>query len=80
MIYICRERERERDAYRVLVWKPQGKGPFGGPRRRWEELKWICKKWGGEVNQIDLVRDRSRLQSLVNAEMNLCFHEMQGIC
>jgi len=35
---------KRRDAYRVLVWKPQGKRPFGRPRRGWEELEWIRKK------------------------------------
>ena len=24
-------------AYRVLVWKPEGKGPLGRPKRRWED-------------------------------------------
>jgi len=26
----------ERDIYRVLVGKPEGKRPLGRPRRRWE--------------------------------------------
>jgi hypothetical protein len=26
-----------RGAYRVLVGKPEGKRPLGGPRRRWED-------------------------------------------
>ena len=26
-----------RGVYRVLVEKPEGKGPFGRPRRRWED-------------------------------------------
>ena len=26
-----------RRAYRVLVGKPEGKGPLGRPRRRWED-------------------------------------------
>jgi len=26
-----------RGAYRVLVWKPEGKEPLGRPRRRWED-------------------------------------------
>jgi len=24
-------------AYRVLVWRPEGKRPLGRPRRRWED-------------------------------------------
>jgi hypothetical protein len=26
-----------RGVYRVLVWKPEGKRPFGKPRRRWDD-------------------------------------------
>jgi hypothetical protein len=29
--------------YRGLVWKPEGKRPFGRPRCRWENnIKWGC--------------------------------------
>jgi hypothetical protein len=27
----------ERDVYRVLMGKPEGKRPLGGPRRRWNQ-------------------------------------------
>jgi hypothetical protein len=27
-----------RGAYRVLVWKPEGKRLLGRPRRRWEDI------------------------------------------
>jgi hypothetical protein len=27
----------ERNMYKVLVGKPEGKGPLGRPRRRWED-------------------------------------------
>jgi hypothetical protein len=27
----------ERKVYKVLVGKPEGKGPLGRPRRRWED-------------------------------------------
>jgi hypothetical protein len=29
--------EKERNVYRILVRKPQGKRPVGRPRRRWED-------------------------------------------
>jgi hypothetical protein len=33
---------QRRDAYRVLVGKPEGRKPLGRPRLRWDEiLKWI---------------------------------------
>ena len=28
-----------RDAYRILVGKPEGKRPIGGTSRRWEAIK-----------------------------------------
>jgi hypothetical protein len=35
-----------RGVYRVLVGKPEGKRPFGRPRRRWEViLRWIFRKY-----------------------------------
>ena len=34
--YIARMRA-SRGAYRVLVGKPEGRRPFGRPRRRWED-------------------------------------------
>ena len=34
--YVARVGDR-RDAYRLLVWKPEGKSPRGRPRRRWED-------------------------------------------
>ena len=36
-------------AYRVLVGKPEVRRPLGRPRRRWEDIKWIFKKWYGEA-------------------------------
>jgi hypothetical protein len=44
------ERGELRNAYRILVGKPEGKRPLGRPRRRWEDnirmdLRMIG--WGG---------------------------------
>jgi hypothetical protein len=39
-----------RNVYRVLVGKPEGKGAFGRPRRRWEDgIKMDLREigWGG---------------------------------
>ena len=40
--YVARM-EQPRNAYRVLVGKPEGKRPFGRPRGKWEDiiLRWI---------------------------------------
>jgi hypothetical protein len=49
-----------RDAYRVLVGKPERRRPFGRPRRRWEDnIKMNLREvgWGG-IDRFDLVQDR----------------------
>jgi hypothetical protein len=41
----------KRNAYRLLVGKPEGKKPLGGPRHRcgWIILGWILERWDGVV-------------------------------
>jgi hypothetical protein len=63
----------KRNAYRLLVGKPEGKRPLGRPRRRWVvnirmdlgEVGW------GDVVWIDLAQDRNRWRALVNSVLNL---------
>jgi hypothetical protein len=44
--HVARMVER-RDVYKVLVGKPKGKRPLGGPRRRWEDnIKMDLKEIG----------------------------------
>jgi hypothetical protein len=57
--HIARMAEK-RNAYRILLGKPEGKRPLGIPRRRWEEnIKIELREtgWGG-MDWIELVRDR----------------------
>ena len=58
--------------YRVLVGKPEGKGQFGRPRRRWEDnIKMDLQEVGcGGMDWIELAQDRDRWRALVNAVMN----------
>jgi hypothetical protein len=63
----------ERNLYKVLMGKPEGKRPLGRPRRRWEDgikmhLKEIC--WGS-VEWFPLAQDSDRWRALVNTVMNL---------
>jgi len=57
----------------ILVGKPEGKRPFGRPRRRWEDnITMGLQELGcGGMNWIELAQDRDRWRALVNAVMNL---------
>jgi hypothetical protein len=63
----------KRNAYTILMGKPEGKGPLGRPRRRWkynikidlEDIGWGVMDW------IDLARDRDQWLALVNTVLNV---------
>jgi hypothetical protein len=70
--HVARIREN-RNAYRLLVGKPEGKRPLGRPRRRWvNNIKMDLGEamWGG-MDWIDLAQDRDQWRTLVNAVMNI---------
>jgi hypothetical protein len=57
----CNTHEAKRNAYRILVGKPEGKRPLGRPRRMWEDdIKMGLREigWGG-VYWIHLAQDRT---------------------
>jgi hypothetical protein len=46
----------KRNAYRILVGKPEGKRTLGRPRRRLvDNIKWILERWNG-VDWIDMAQ------------------------
>jgi hypothetical protein len=54
----------DRNVYKVLMGKPEGKRPFGRPRRRWEDgIRMDLREIGWE--------DRGRWRGLVNTVMSL---------
>jgi hypothetical protein len=61
------------NAYEILVAKPEGKRPLGGPRRRWVDsikIDFTEIGWDG-MDWIDLAQDRDRWRALVNTVMKL---------
>jgi hypothetical protein len=63
----------KRNAYMILVRKPERKRPLGRSRRRWvdnikidlREIEWDCMVW------IDMAHDRDQWRALVNTVLNL---------
>jgi hypothetical protein len=63
----------KRNAYRLLVEKPEGKRPLGKPRRRWvDNIRMDVGEVGwGDVDWIGLPQDRNRWRALVSWVLNL---------
>jgi hypothetical protein len=63
---------KKRNAYRILVGKPEGKRPLGRPRCRWvynikidlSEIGW------GDMDWIDLAQHSGQWRAPVNMVMN----------
>jgi hypothetical protein len=70
----CSTNGEKRNAYRILVGKPEGKMPLGRRRRRrWvDNIKMDLREieWDG-MDWIDLSQDRDQWRPLVNTVMNL---------
>jgi hypothetical protein len=63
--------EEKRNAYRILVGKPEEKRPLRRPRRRWM-IKLDLREIGCDyMDWIDLSQDRDQLRTLVNTVINL---------
>ena len=61
-----------RSADRTSVGKPEGRNQLEDSGVRWRiVLKWICEKWDGDMDWIDLAQNRDRWRAVVNAAMNL---------
>jgi hypothetical protein len=63
----------KKNAYRILVGKPEGKRPLRRPRRRWvDNIKMDLREigWDG-VNLMDMAQDRDQRRALVNTVLNL---------
>jgi hypothetical protein len=73
MCRACDRNGEKRNAYRILVGKPEGKRPLGRPRCRWVEnikmdlrdIGWVGMDW------INLAQDGDQWRALVNTVLNL---------
>jgi hypothetical protein len=71
---------QKKNVYRILVGKPEGKGPLGRPRRRWvyninmkfREIEWDRMVW------IDLAKEGDQWRALLNTAINLRVPKMLG--
>jgi hypothetical protein len=63
----------KRNAYRLLVGKPEGKRPLGRPKRSWvDNIRMDLGEVGWcDVDWICLAKDRNRWRALVNSVLNL---------
>jgi hypothetical protein len=69
---VCSTNGGKRNAYRILLGKPEGKRPPGRPRRRWvENIKMDLREigWDG-MDWIDVAQP-DQWRALVNTVMNL---------
>jgi hypothetical protein len=63
----------KRNAYNILVGKPEGKRPVGRPRHWWvDNIKMDLREigWDG-MDWIDLAQDRDQWRALLNTVINL---------
>jgi hypothetical protein len=68
----CSTNGEKRNAYRILVGKPEEKRALGRPRHRWEGIKMDRREvgWGG-TDCIDLAPDRDHWRVLMNTIINV---------
>jgi hypothetical protein len=69
----CSTNGDKRNAYRLLVGKPEGNRPLGRPRRRWvDNIRMDLGELGwGDVDWIGLAKDWNRWRAVVNSVLNL---------
>jgi hypothetical protein len=69
----CSTNGEKRNAYRLLVRKPEEKRPLGRLRSRWvDDIRMDLGEVGwGDVDWISPAKDRNRWRALVNSVMNL---------
>jgi hypothetical protein len=69
----CSTNGEKRNAYRLLVGKPERKRPLGRPRRRWVDniMMDLGEVGWGDVVWIGLAKNRNSWRAVVNSVLNL---------
>jgi hypothetical protein len=69
----CSTNGQRRNAYKTWVGKPEGRRPFGRPRRRWvDNIKMDAREIGwDDIDWINLTQDRDQWMALVTTVMKL---------
>jgi hypothetical protein len=67
--------EEKRNAYKMLIGKPEGKRPLGRPRRKGEDniIMNFAEIWREVVEWTHLAQGRDQWRVSVNTVMNLRF-------
>jgi hypothetical protein len=62
---------KKRNAYQILVGKPEGKRPLGRPRRGWEDntMMYLGETGCDVMDWMDLAQDRGHWRAPVNTVM-----------
>ena len=65
--------EQSKNAYTVLVEKPEGRRPLGRPSPRWEDnIKMDLREVGGDAGDwIDLAQDRGQWQAYIQYSISI---------
>jgi hypothetical protein len=71
----CSTHERDKNAEKILVGKPEGKRPFGRPRRRWKDkIRTDLREVGCKVvDWIHLAQDKDHWRDFMKTVINLWF-------
>jgi hypothetical protein len=63
----------KRNAYKLLVGKPEGKRPLGRPKHRWVDNIKMDLLGRVDVDWIGLAQNRDKWRAIMNSVLNLWF-------